>query len=39
MASDMFVSIQNNNSNLETLQSRIAWDKKYAITFNPEYEP
>ena len=29
----------NNNSRLDTLQSRITWDKDYSITFNPEYEP
>lgn len=28
----------DNNSRLETLQSRISWDKKYNIQFNPEYK-
>ncbi len=27
-----------NNERLETLQSRISWDKKYNIQFNPEYK-
>ncbi len=35
----MSISLFNdNNSRLDTLQSRIFWDKKYNIQFNPEYK-
>lgn len=38
--SDMYMGQgEENNPKLETLQSRIGWDKKYSITFNPEYQP
>ena len=38
--SDMYNgTLDSNQSKLETLQNRITWDKKYSITFNPEYQP